>query len=511
MNRMSRRTTPEAAAAPGVRHEDLPPSVSAACAASALAGGVVERRTLFERLGGAARVTQLSGLAGSGKTVLLRSWITKWGLAARAGWVAVPRDTRDPQRFWHLVLEALCATRAGANLVRGFTGMPELDGRTTVERLLDDLRGLQERLWLVIDDLHELRSEEALQQLELLVMRAPSALQIVLAARHDVQLGAHRLRLAGELTEIRTGDLHFTLEESRALFAAAGVRLSESALELLQRRTEGWAAGLRLAALALEGHPDPERFAAEFCGSERTVAEYLLNEVLDRQPNAVRQLLLRTSVLQRVNGALADHLTGGAGGEGMLRALEKANAFVFALDTQRSWFRYHPLFADLLRFELRQAAPAELLRLHTAAAEWYAAQGSSGQLLDFPGGSGAESRAGSTRALLEPLSESESRILRYLPTNLSRSEIAVELYVSVNTVKTHMSRLFAKLDAHSRTQTVERARELGLLAPRPRQLLPRQPGSARVATASTSQSANPAPDATQVTSRSAFGLLNAAR
>jgi ATP/maltotriose-dependent transcriptional regulator MalT len=486
MNRMSWRTSPGAAAAPGARREDLPPIVSAAFAGSALAGGVVERRTLFERLGGAARVTQLSGLAGSGKTVLLRSWITKWRLAARAGWVAVPRDTRDPQRFWHLVLEALCATRAGANLVRGFTGTPELDGRATVERLLEGLRGLQERLWLVIDDLHELRSEEALQQLELLVVRAPSALQIVLAARHDVQLGgAHRLRLAGELTEIRTGDLLFTLEESRALFAAAGVRLSESALKLLQRRTEGWAAGLRLAALALGGHPDPERFAAEFCGSERTVAEYLLNEVLDRQPNAVRQLLLRTSVLERVNGALADHLTGGSGGEGMLRALERANAFVFALDTERSWFRYHPLFADLLRFELRQAAPAELLRLHTAAAEWYVAQGSSGQLFDFPAGRGAESRAASIRALLEPLSKSESRILRYLPTNLSRSEIAAELYVSVNTVKTHVCRLFAKLDAHSRTQAVERARELGLLAPRPRQLLPRQPSSARVATAST--------------------------
>jgi ATP/maltotriose-dependent transcriptional regulator MalT len=265
------------------------------------------------------------------------------------------------------------------------------------------------------------------------------------------------------------------LEEARALFAASGVKLSEPALERLQQRTEGWAAGLRLAACALATHPDPERLASSFCGSDPMVAEYLSAELLDAQPEAVRQLLLRTSLLERVNGALADHLTGGSGGEGILRTLERANAFVFALDTERSWFRYHPLLADLLRFELRQSAPAELARLHAAAAEWYAAH--EGQILELPAAS-RSSGAASSGALLEPLSESESRVLRYLPTNLSRSEIAAELYVSVNTVKTHMSRLFAKLGAHSRTQAVERARGLGLLAPKPRALSPRQPASA---------------------------------
>jgi LuxR family transcriptional regulator, maltose regulon positive regulatory protein len=336
-------------------------------------GGVVERYALFERLEGAARVTQLSALAGSGKTFLLRSWIMKSGLAARAGWVAIPRDTCDPQVFWRLVLEGLRTTGVGAKLVRAFPSAADLDGDAIVERLLEDLRGLQERLWLVIDDLHELGSHEALRQLEVLILRAPSALRFTLASRHEVQLGLHRLRLAAELTELRTRDLRFTLEEARALFVGGGVRLSEPALKLLQRRTDGWAAGLRLAALALAEHPDPERFAAEFCGSERTVAEYLLAEVLSRQPEAVRSLLLRTSVLERVNGPLADYLTDGSGGEGMLRALEKANAFVFALDTERSWFRYHPLFAELLRFELRRCAPAEVNRLHAAAAEWYCA------------------------------------------------------------------------------------------------------------------------------------------
>ena len=140
--------------------------------------------------------------------------------------------------------------------------------------------------------------------------------------------------------------------------------LPEPALAMLHERTEGWAAGLRLAALSLAGHPDPERFAAEFSGSERTVAEYLLAEVLERQPEEVRRLLLRTSVLERVNGELADLLTGGSGSERILQELEQANAFVVSLDAGRSWFRYHHLFADLLQLELRRTAPAEVAALH---------------------------------------------------------------------------------------------------------------------------------------------------
>src|SRR5258708_33060949 len=141
---------------------------------------------------------------------------------------------------------------------------------------MKDLAPLEERIWLVIDDVHELDSDEALRQLELLVMRGPPELRFVLAARHDVRLGLPRLRLEGELTEIRAPDLRFSLAEARELLAAAGVDLPGSALGLLYERTEGWAAGLRLAALSLREHPDPEQFAAEFSGSERTVAEYLL-------------------------------------------------------------------------------------------------------------------------------------------------------------------------------------------------------------------------------------------
>ena len=342
---------------------------------AAAVDGVVSRRALFERLGAAGRVTGVSAPPGSGKTLLLRSWTGQAALAGRAAWVAVPGGERDPQQFWIAVADALRGTAAASALVRPLTAAPDLDGWAIVERLLTDLARLEDRIWLVVDDVHELAATDALAQLELLVMRAPAELRFVLATRHDLRLGLHRLRLAGELTEIRAADLRFTLEEARALFDAAGVQLPESAVALLHARTEGWAAGLRLAALSLAGHPDPARFATEFSGSERTVADYLLAEVLERQSEQVRRLLLRTSVAERVSGELADLLTGASGGERVLQDLERAGAFVVSLDAGRSWFRYHQMFADLLQLELRRTAPGELPALHQAAAGWFAGHG----------------------------------------------------------------------------------------------------------------------------------------
>jgi LuxR family maltose regulon positive regulatory protein len=337
-------------------------------------GGIVRRRALFERLGRAARVTQISAPAGSGKTVLIRSWTGEAALEANTAWVSAQDQERDPPQFWISVSDALRDTIAGSKLVRPLTAAPDLDGWVIVERLLKDLVSLEEHVWLMVDDLHELGDTE-MRQLELLVMRAPAELRFVLSTRRDLRLGLHRLRLEGELTEIRAAHLRFTPEEARVLFEAAGADLSGQALALLHERTEGWAAGLRLAALSLAGCPDPERFVAEFSGSERTVADYLLAEVLDRQPAPARSLLLRTSVLERVSGELADLLTGGSGAERILQDLEEAGAFVVALDTRRSWFRYHRLFADLLQLELRRTEPTELAAVHGAAAGWFAKHG----------------------------------------------------------------------------------------------------------------------------------------
>ncbi len=336
---------------------------------------LIPRPGLFELLGAAERVVHVSAPAGSGKTFLLRSWIAAAGLSERTAWVSVGRQERDPQVFWLSVLDSLRQTGAGSERVRELTAAPHLDGANVVGRLLEDLSSLQEPLWLVIDDLHELQADEASRHMELLLGTAPPELRFVLLTRRDLRLGLHRLRVEGELTEIRGEDLRFTLEESRALLEAAGVRLSDGALESLVATTEGWAAGLRLVALSLARHPDPERYAVSFSGRERAVADFLLAEVLERQSAEVRQLLLRTSLLERVSGPLADRLTGSSGSYQILAGLEDAGAFVVAVDPERSWFRYHHLFGDLLTLELRRTAPQEVPGLHTIAAEWWAEHG----------------------------------------------------------------------------------------------------------------------------------------
>jgi LuxR family maltose regulon positive regulatory protein len=228
---------------------------------------------------------------------------------------------------------------------------------------------------LVVDDLHELRSPEALAQLTSLLSDLPPGVHAILAMRRDLRLGLHHLRLAGELAELRAADLRFTDEETHRLLATSGITLSEAGAALLQQRTEGWAAGLRLAVMSLAGNPDPERFVAEFSGSDRTVGEYLLAEMLERQPDDVQQLLLRTSLLDRVNGELADLLTDHPGSERILLDLEEANAFVVSLDPDRTWFRYHHLVGDLLRLELRRTAPEDVPTLHRRAADWFARHG----------------------------------------------------------------------------------------------------------------------------------------
>jgi LuxR family maltose regulon positive regulatory protein len=332
----------------------------------------VARRLLFDRLSaaGPGEVILVCGPAGSGKTVLVRSWVESEGPAGRVAWVSVERGERDAQRFWLSVIDELAGTIGRDELLERVAATPAFEGQAVVERLLSDLHSLEQPVVLVIDDLHELGSDEALRCLELFVTALPPDLRLVIVTRAEPSLGLHGLRLAGGLTEIRAPDLRFSREETRQLLAGSGITLSEAALALLHERTEGWAAGLRLAAISLALHPDPERFVAEFCGSERTVAGYLLAEVLERQPPEVRELLLRTSILERVSGPLADALTGGKGSEEILQRLEDANAFVTALDVGRTWFRYHHLLSDLLQLELRRASPALIASLHRAAAQW---------------------------------------------------------------------------------------------------------------------------------------------
>ena len=320
-------------------------------------------------------MTVISAPAGSGKTSLVRAWADRPGQRHRLAMLQVKRDQQDAQQFWLALLDAVRSASATRACAEPQAATPDFNAQAMVDRVLSDLAAAGGDITLVIDDLHELNSPEALVQLTRLLMSLPPYVHAILTTRHDLRLRLHELRLAGELAEIRVADLRFTERETGELLHATGIALSEPGVALLHQRTEGWAAGLRLAALSMAGHPDPERFVAEFSGSDRMVAEYLIAEMLERQPADVQDLLVRTSVLDRVNGELGDVLTGRPGSERILLELEEANALVESLDPERTWFRYHHLFGDLLRLELRRTLPAEVPGLNRRAARWFIRQG----------------------------------------------------------------------------------------------------------------------------------------
>ena len=324
--------------------------------------GLIHRHDLLAALNRAAekRVTMISAPAGTGKTSLLRTWAAQPGQDCRVAFTTVRPGQHDMQLFWLTVLRAV---RAAAGTGEGDAQLPPVapgsSGDALVDKVLAELEEAREHFILVIDDVHELSAPEAAGQLTALLTRLPPGVRAIVATRRDLPLRLHKLRLAGDLAEIRAAELRFTEEETRRLLAAAGISVPGHVATMLHQRTEGWAAGLRLAVLSLVGRPDPETFIAEFSGSDRTVAEYLMAEMLERQPPEVQRLLLRTSVLDRVNGELADLLTGDTGSERILLDLEDANAFVVSLDPGRTWFRYHRMFGGLLRLELRRTRSEE--------------------------------------------------------------------------------------------------------------------------------------------------------
>jgi LuxR family maltose regulon positive regulatory protein len=339
------------------------------------ARGLLDRKDLLQLLDRAVtkRLTVISAPPGSGKTSLLRAWADRSTTLRRVAFVSVERDQRNDQRFWCSVLDAI---RSPAGSIDAATSQAAaLDVGQVIDSLVAEFAEQVDPVVLIVDDLHELKSADALTQLEQFLEVLPGSARVVLSSRRDPSIRVHRLRLADDVAEIRAGDLRFTECETRELLAASGIRLSDAGVAALHERTEGWAAGLRLAVISLSGHPDPERFVIEFSGTDRAIGEYLMAEMLERQPSDVQSMLLRTSLVDRMNGELADLLAGRPGSERMLLALEEANAFVVSLDAPRTWFRYHQLLADFLRLELRRTLADEVPDLHWRAARWFADRG----------------------------------------------------------------------------------------------------------------------------------------
>jgi LuxR family transcriptional regulator, maltose regulon positive regulatory protein len=416
----------------------------------------------------AGKVTIISAPAGSGKTSLLRAWADRPGQPHRLAVMQVQRDQHDAQQFWLALLSAVRQASAATNRGEPPAATPDFNGRAMVDRVLSELAGQHGQLILIIDDLHELIAPDALAQLTRLLTNLPGDVHAVLATRRDLPLRLQQLRLAGELAEIRAADLRFSEHETRELLEASGITLSEAGAALLHQRTEGWAAGLRLAAISLAGHPDPERFVAEFSGSDRTVAEYLIAEMLERQPDDVKDLLLRTSLLDRVNGELADLLTGRPGSERILLELENANAFVVSLDPGRTWFRYHHLFGDLLRLELRRALPEEVPGLHRRAADWLIQHGQVVDAIRHIQGAGDWPRAARLLAdysfsmTLDGQTQTIQALLQAFPPGADHPELAL-VYTTVDLVQGRLDEAAAHMavaEKYAETASPDRQRRL---------------------------------------------------
>ncbi len=337
--------------------------------------GFVPRPRLAGALdeGLARRLILVCAPAGSGKTTLLADWAPSG--SRPVAWLSLDAADNDPVRLWRHVVAALDRARPGigerVGPLLGPPAPPSFEGLVTA--LINELaaqRGDGEVL-LVLDDYHLIDAQPVHVSLGFLLEHLPPGLHLVLASRSDPPLPLARLRAGGQLAELRAADLRFTAAEAAALLReSAGADLPAAAVAALAARTEGWVAGLQLAALSLRGRADPAGFVAAFSGSHRYVLDYLAEEVLDRQQEELRTFLLETSLLERLSGGLCDAVTGRTDSQAMLEQVERANLFLVPLDEVRGWWRYHHLFADLLRARLQQQRPGRVAGLHRAAAAW---------------------------------------------------------------------------------------------------------------------------------------------
>jgi LuxR family maltose regulon positive regulatory protein len=321
-------------------------------------------------------LTLISASAGFGKTTLVSEWAAGCGLPV--AWLSLDEEDGDLVRFLTYLIAALqtIAPRIGEGMLAALQ-TPQLPPvETLLTSLLNEISGLPNLSILVLDDYHLLDSRAVDAAMTFLVEHQPPQLRLLLASREDPPLPLARLRARGQLAELRTADLRFTpAEAAEFLNRMMGLHLSSDHIAALEARTEGWIAGLQLAALSMQGQSDPAGFIESFSGSNRFILDYLLEEVLERQPAELQTFLLRTSVLERLCGPLCEAVAGTPPGSGQptLEELERANLFLIPLDHERRWYRYHHLFGDLLRQRL--GALAEIFEYHLRASQWHEANG----------------------------------------------------------------------------------------------------------------------------------------
>ena len=321
-----------------------------------------------------ATLTLVAGPAGFGKTTLLADWSTRVPHGRCAAWLSLDERDSEPSSFWTYLISALRTVEpelggAALDLLR----TPHAPPQAALDSLVNDLQSCRPQVVLVLDDYHLVQSAEIHQGMTFLVDHLPAQAHVIIATRADPPLPLARLRARGELVELRAEELRFTADEAaRYLREGMGLALDAGQVAALDQRTEGWIAALQLAALSMQGRSDVSGFLAGFAGDDRYVVDYLVEEVLQRQSEPVRRFLLETSILSRLTGPLCDAVTGGSDGRAVLEMLDRQNLFVIPLDDRRRWYRYHHLFADVLRVRLLDEHPELIPTLQRRASAWFA-------------------------------------------------------------------------------------------------------------------------------------------
>ncbi len=325
-----------------------------------------------------ARLTLISAPAGFGKTTLLTAWLAAVTTENQSvAWLSLDESDREPATFWTYVITALQTAVPGV----GATVLPlpqsaQSPIETVLASVLNELAAAPNDVDLVLDDYHLVDGPDIRAGMAFLLEHLPPQVHLVISSRADPVLPLARLRARGELIELRAADLRFTPDEVASyLNDVIGLDLTDENIAALEVRTEGWIAALQLAALSMEGRTDIGAFIAGFAGDDRFIVDYLVEEVLQRQTDQIRTFLLRTCLLDRLNGPLCDAVTGEPGGRATLEALDRANLFLVPLDDIRHWYRYHHLFADMLQAHLHDERPDEIDDLHRRASHWYDANG----------------------------------------------------------------------------------------------------------------------------------------